>query len=327
MPGSGVYATAHLKLIPTDLRPSAVPPGPTLTQQPTNDYAFVYDPLDIVAMVNLALLEAFALLQAKASGALNGYPAPYWVYNVSTTQMSMYCSPYSLYNQQSDSPFVSIYFGASFLAYLQGWRYRIYNDVPSLSAAANYEDILLVVIPGGLNWLSLVPDSDPPTWVPPPAALLSPKNPTDESTALFVIPQHYAAWGCFSSVASIQVLSNLPMEDPESVDPGILAPTGLNNLTSTILADFSPNYQAVGDTGQSITYEPASVIPGARFITLTGGSVTSFNISVQWVSSTGAVYPMYTLTTGQAASAKLVFMRREALLGLGQPPADYPPRK
>lgn len=170
---------------------------------------------------------------------------------------------------------VSLYFNNEYRPYLAGFRY---NRLTSNVGTASGKDLLIV--------------------------------------GTGTVTQGFVATWCFMALSSVQVVSSLPTLSEFSDLPLYLQGSAPNNATSQILTDFAADYSSngAGSFLQPIVYTPPSVIPGARFISMSGKNpIMDFSIAINWVDTQGIVRPMQTIGAGQNASIKLVFVKKSII--------------
>lgn len=299
-----------IQLIPTVQ--NAPPPAVPLVAQPSNSFAFIYDIETVVAMVNTALATAFSNLAGKTTLPLAAC-APYWSFDGGSSLLSFNCYPYSVYDQGSD-PYIGIYFSASFLPYLNCFSTTIVNDNAALSLSTGSRDVRINTAGLKNSFLDL---TAPSTWVGPPGLPADPASPRDASTALMVIQAQFPPFGSFRCLQKIQILCSGLGAVLEGVDaPVAQLASAAQNLTSSVLADFTPDYTSVGSYQEPLIYTPSAIIPGARFIELTGDQpLIGFGITIVWTDALGNQHPVTVSSSQQTAGIKLVFVRREVVLG------------
>ena len=308
---NGQTGTAQMQLDP--FKPHLnVPPQVPLSEQPKDDYAFVDTPEEFVAILNSALSRAFAALSAiPAIGLPVGTSAPFITFSSVTGLMTMNAYPFSSYQDTLYPSSVGIYFSAGFAPFLAGWDTYTYKSTDGPDGPSKYLAIR-IRMPGTLGTWS---DFDITTnmWNPGPGSPPFIQTPNNVALTLISQPQFAQCWGSLSGLQSIQVTGTLPVENPQQVDSpfGRGAPSG--NLTSVVLTDFAPDYNGPGATKQALVYTPSSIIPGARFIPLSGGALQHFDLSVSWVDSLGIIRPMVVQGQNQACSIMFVFVKKTYL--------------
>lgn len=295
----------------------------------TANWNFIYSPRVIIQILNQALAACFTSLSAAA--ALAGTPlppssvTPYISFTPSTGLMTMNMYPFENWQNQTPAALfnlLQLHFSANMLPYLAGWPIIVKNSDPAQSATFSYEDILFYARNDGNDWQQFdvatnawsSPPGVPTNATPPGSGLPVPPAP---GHALLEISQECSGWQGFTGLSSVQLRSTLPVENPQMTDqPQINGlPAGVGNTTQVVLTDFNPDYAKLGDTQQPLVYEPQGLVPGARFIPLTGGALSQFNLTVHWIDSQGNEHPMYTLGSGQTASVLLMFVKKRFLAG------------
>jgi len=295
------------------------PPVTPLTEQPTNEWAFIYDLDQIAQMLTSAATEALGLL-ALAGGAVPPEAAISFQWNPVTSLFTATMSPYAAW-EGSDEKSIFLFFSATFAPYLSGWQVTEFNRVPSQSAANGYKDILLVAINRGANWLDAPADATSP-WIAPPGLAAAPFAPRDPDTALLIVSQTWPATYVFNALASVRLsvagLANTPeYNEPPQPDQSINPATVTSGDVATILTDFVPDIEMAGAFEQTIVYAPEDQT-GLRWIELGSSSpVTFITISAFWVDQRGTVRALFSARESQVAAVKLAFAPRP-LAGLSE---------
>ena len=288
--------------------PFVPPPATPLISQPVNGWGAVYDFSTIVNMLNVALETAFADLKVK-------YPAlttnsPYYTFDPVTQLFTINCYPMNIFDQSNTSvATINIYFNNAYQPYLMGFPCRHLNTTSN-----NGMDNLILLRNKGNNWENY---SGAVTWTPPPGTPPNPFVPSGNgANAILKFTQDYTATWVFNALASIQVISSLPTYSEFTDLPIYLQGSAPNNATTQILTDFACDYTAsgAGSFAQPITYTPACVIPGARYISLAGKSpIQDFIIGLSWLDTLGVSRPMSIVGSSQNASLKLVFVKKSII--------------
>lgn len=294
-----------LKVIPS-IMGTAVPridPAVGLVDQPSDGFNDVFDMDTVVRMHNNAFETAFASLSSKVTLPA-GTIAPFMAYNSATQLLSISAFPYSSYQSMNAgtevrSEGIQIWYSASYYSFLPGWSMKVYNSQTKNSVANGYKDILLTT--GGI-----VGSFTPANGL---------RQPTDPTQAQIIWMQEWTGFQAFRALMRIQILGSGLNTALESVDvPVVDISKGNNDLQTAIICDFDPDEGIAGGFQQQLVYAPQSIIPGARFIDmLQGVNIQSFTLSVAWLDSLGRSRPMYTFSTSQAASIKLVFVKKSYL--------------
>ena len=299
--GANSSSQTYLRIRQDDLT-IPIPPLP-LTAQPTGlsyGWGNVYSYFTIVNILNTAIATAYAELLVLVP-SLNALP-PYYEWDATTELFSLSCYPMTQYDTSITQNVVFLYFNNEFQPFLTGWSFiRETNNVNT----ANGKDCQLIIRNEGNNWL---PIASPPTFYP--------ATPT---TTLLRIVQDFPAPFAFVALSSLQVLASLPFQTPELTSlPLALNGIANNNLTSSILTDFSVDYSAGGSGSfqQPIIYTPTSVI-NSRPIKLTGHNpITQFGIQINWVNLAGVVSPLQSIGV-RNMSIKLAFIKNEIVENSG----------
>ena len=285
--GAFVSTTVYLQSIQTDLTVSI--PALPLNKQPNNKWGAVYDYQTIVDMLNIALSSAYASLVLQVP-TLDPTP-PYYSFDTTTAIFSLQGSTPAQYDQnQVGSPdVVKIYFNnESMTPFLQGW------PTIKLSNATKYPLSNMLVI----------------------------KNLGTNAT--WSISQQFSCFSAFTALTSIQIISTIPTV-PEFTDlPSSQVGYSPNNLTTSILCDFEPDYTQTNSGGWNapLIYSASSIITGARFCQMIGNnSLTEFSIAVTWTDSYNNSYPVMVSSPNQNASLKIVFARKRLLDPMSELPA------
>lgn len=294
-----------LKVIPS-IMGTPVPrinPAVGLQEQPADGFNDVFDMDTVVRMHNNAFATAFASLATKVTLPA-GTTAPYMSYNPTTQLLNITAFPYSSYQAMNAgteirSEGIQIWYSASYYSFLPGWSMKVFNSQTKNSASTGYKDILLTT--GGIAG-SFTPANNQ-------------RTPTDPTQAQIIYLQEWPGFQAFRALMRIQILGSGLNSALESTDvPVVDISKGNNDLQTAIICDFDPDEGVAGGFQQQLVYAPQSIIPGARFIDmLQGVNIQSFTIAVAWLDSLGRSRPMYTFSTSQAASIKLVFVKKSYL--------------
>lgn len=298
-----------------DAVPPVVDPVNGLLMQPSNDYSAVYDMTVVVQMINNALSSAFSALSGLTTLPATAV-APYFTYDSSTQLMAINAYPYSAWDGSVATP-IEMWFGASFIPYLAGIQFQVVNDAPARSASTGGKDLHIIMGGLGNDWLDQDTSGSLTAWVPSPGDAVAPASPRNAATALLIAPQQWPGYFVFTALQRIQVIAIGLGGRLEAVDAPLAAiNTTSESSTSAVLCDFAPDFSTTGSFQQPLVYTPQSIIPGARFIEMFGDDpLQSFELQIRWTDSLGYSHDMQTLSSQQAASIKLVFIKRELLVG------------
>ena len=317
---NGVNSPATpMQLIRTrlDSIPPPIDPVSGLLAQPSNDYAAVYDMTVVVQMINTALSTAFTALASLTTLPANAV-APYFTYNSESGLMAINAYPYADWDSSAVTP-IELWFGASFISYLAGIQFRVVNDAPALSPTTGGKDLHVILGGLGNDWLDQVAGGPLTSWQAGPGGPAAPASPQNPATALLVAPQQWPGFFVFTALQRIQIIAIGLGGRLEAVDAPLAA---INQTaesgTSAVLCDFAPDLSSAGSFQQPLVYTPQSIIPGARFIEMFGDDpLQTFELQVRWTDSLGHSHDVQTLSSQQSASIKLVFVKRELLIGRG----------
>jgi hypothetical protein len=210
-----------------------------------------------------------------------------------------------------------MWFGASFISYLAGIQFRVVNDSPSRSVLTGGKDLHIILGGLGNDWLDQATGGPLTNWQAGPGAPTAPAAPQDPSTALLIAPQQWPGFFVFTALQRVQVIAIGLGGRLEAVDAPLAAINQTAEAgTSAVLCDFAPDLSSAGAFQQPLVYTPQSIIPGARFIEMFGDDpLQSFELQIRWTDSLGHSHDMQTLSSQQSASIKLVFVKRELLVG------------
>ena len=299
----GYYSDqTFLQIIPTN---TAVAPT-TFTAQPTNLWGSVYNFQTIWKMVNTALATAFADLQAQVA-ALEGLEPPYFTWNASTSLATLNCFPMSVYNSTNSSnlPTVNLFYNNVASMFFQGLDVvRITTEITALG-----RECQVLLENTGNNWIF----NNGTSWVYPPGyPLLS--EPTSEGTSVLLLTQQYPTTYVFQAMASILVVTSLPIVSAYTDVPISSMASGANNAQLSILTSFSIDYSTMSSEFNSpITYVPTSII-NSQPVNMTGNQeISSFTVALYWQACDGNIYPLQTICPNQNAYLRLAFTRKRFL--------------
>lgn len=310
--GITAFTTTPVPLIVVIEDPFVAPPAVPLTSQPITGWGAVYDFSTIVQMLNVALAKCYDQIKTYNPSVFNGM-SPYYTFDPVTQLFTVNCCPMNHYDQLNalNGIVIEIYFNNAYQPYLMGFPCR------HLNTTTNDElDNLLLIRNKGNNWIQNQTITNPATWLPPPNTPSNPFVPSNAYDAMIRFTQDYTATWVFNALASIQVISSLPTYSEFTDLPIYLQGSSPNNATTQILTDFACDYTAggAGSFAQPITYTPACVIPGARYISLAGKSpIQDFIIGLSWLDTLGVSRPMSIVGSAQNASLKLVFIKKSII--------------
>lgn len=270
---NGVFSDQIYLLYVTSDLSAPTPKAPTVIQDSSTTYYFIYNYGTIADMINVALTKAFISLSGKTTlpmGALAPQfawdPVNAWfVFNLDTT-----------YDPATTIPPVQIYYNQSLDAWMTGFE--------SLQ----------------------VSNPNNPSPIGTDIQLLCKKNFLNATTYGFQFTQSYKSFNSLMSLSTILVTSNLPSIKEYTTAPIALQNTSQNN-TIPLVTDFIPPLDSNANSFQSqFIYNASSLY---RIFELAGTNPIPVPIytSIQWQDNLGIVRPLY-IYGGVSASIKIMFV-------------------
>jgi hypothetical protein len=256
----------------------------------TNDYYFIYNYQDFIAMVNTCFLNAFIALQLAAGTALAGTVAPFIEMDPDTNKciLNADVSFYASTTTQN----IAIYFNSRLFELFVGFQNTFISAVGDL----NY---LITVVNNRNTNLSTIK---------PPA--------TGTTYTYCQMYQEISSVSMWNPIASLVFCSSmLPICPSQTSTPTIvsnqsdnLSSTGDNANLTSILSDFEIAISAENQYRPYILYAPTSEY---RLVDMfSGTNLNRINISVFWKTHFGDLVP-FKIPPGCAAHIKLMFRRKD----------------
>lgn len=255
----------------------------------TNDYYFIYNYQDFIAMVNTCFLSIFLALQSAVGTALSTTVAPFIVMDPDTNKCILNADV-NFYTSAT-TPNISIYFNSRLFELFVGFQNTFLTSV------------------GDLNYLITVNNNRNTN-------LSTVKPPSGTTYTYCQMYQEISSVSMWNPVASLVFCSSvLPICPSQTSTPTIvsnqsdnLSSSGDNANLTSILSDFEIAITADNQYRPTILYAPTSEY---RLLDLFSGSnLNRINIQVFWKTQFGDLVP-FKIPPGCAAHVKLMFRRKD----------------
>lgn len=260
------------------------------TFQVITPYYFIYEYNNLVAMVNVALSNAW-IAAGSPGGAGN---CPFFFWNTDTQLFEFYVSNAFIASG------ADVYFNESMRNYFDTFRIQFlgYNQ-------PNGHDYEIVIRNATTNAQYYKPYLVKESIA---AATLFPYDPIPAG-AWFKFAQEYSSIAYWQALRKILIISTtLPIVS--EIVPGQNAGTKTQNGVSTsfpIVSDFVPQVELVSQSRSIAYYVPTSQY---KLIDMTSDTpLSSIDLKVLWQDKQGNNYPIY-ITSEQQISIKLAFLKK-----------------
>lgn len=281
----------YINYFPTNST-ATIPQSPVgKNQDNSSGYYFVYDYQHIVDMFNGALTVCLNNLKVLASPDLDNAVVPFFIWNESSSTVSLYCplSSDPSYDTAQENH-ISIYFNNALVPLMQGFYYNS----------------LGYVSPSGLDNLLLIRNNNN-------VNVVEVKNPDGSESEFYINYQmQYSAIDYWNDFQSLLLTTSMRITKEYSIpignNDGGNQTAQQNNYSIAMLSDY------VVDTvnsagGQSARFVYNAVTPYRLFEFTSSTPLKNFDLTLFWVDNNNNTYPLM-ITTGLQCSFKFIFIKK-----------------